>query len=129
MQVLPFDNFVAADSFRIYYQVSYLQCLKSVRIRSYSGPQKYGNTDQNNSEYEHFLRITYYYLHSSQMLTFFQSSKKLDQSKKNCFSLAGRMLLFCALILISAYRSVENLWKEETRSGGSFWSMFVFSKE
>ena len=80
--ILPFDNFVAADSFRICYQVSYLHCVKSVCIRSYSGPKKCGNTDQNNSEYEHFLRITYYYLHSSQMLTFSQSSKKLDQIKK-----------------------------------------------
>ena len=34
-------------------------CVKSVRIRSFSGPYfpAFGlNTDQNNSEYEHFLR-------------------------------------------------------------------------
>ena len=34
-------------------------CVKSVRIRSYSGPysvQMQENTDQNNSEYGHFSR-------------------------------------------------------------------------
>ena len=51
-----------------------VHCVKSVRIRSYSGPHfsrifphsgKYGkNTDHNNSEYGHFLRSGWY--HSSQ---------------------------------------------------------------
>ena len=38
---------------------SHLHCVKSVRIRSYSGPYFPTfelNTDQNNSEYGHFLR-------------------------------------------------------------------------
>ena len=37
----------------------FLHCMKSVCIRSYSGPYfpAFGlNTDQNNSEYGHFLR-------------------------------------------------------------------------
>ena len=54
----------------------YLHCVKSVRIRSYSGPYfpafglnspylsgfspNAGNTDQNNSEYGHFLRSDIY---------------------------------------------------------------------
>ena len=53
-----------------HYSVIEFHCVKSVRIRSYSGPysvrkirsispnsvRMLGNTDQNNSEYGHFLR-------------------------------------------------------------------------
>ena len=42
----------------------YLHCVKSVRIRSYSGSHfpTFGlNTDQNNPKYGHFFRIVVYY--------------------------------------------------------------------
>ena len=41
------------------FALRFKDCVKSVRIRSYSGPysvRMLENTDQNNSEYEHFLR-------------------------------------------------------------------------
>ena len=45
-------------------------CVKSVRIRSYSGPHfpAFGmNTDQNNSKYEHFLRSEQYTTRGQQL--------------------------------------------------------------
>ena len=47
-------------------KISY--CVKSVRIRGSSGPysvQKRENTDQNNSEYKHFLRNSYILYHQT----------------------------------------------------------------
>ena len=41
-----------------------LRCVKSVRIRSYSGPysvRMWKNTDQNNTEYGHFLHSVIIY--------------------------------------------------------------------
>ena len=49
-----FNEVYSAICFFLYQQY----CVKSVRIRSYSGPSSVRmrqNTDQNNSEYEHFL--------------------------------------------------------------------------
>ena len=42
----------------------YYHCVKSVRIRSYSGPYSVRmreNTDRNNSKYGHFLRSVHFY--------------------------------------------------------------------
>ena len=44
---------------------NHIHCVKSVRIRRYSGPysvQMRKDTDQNNSEYGHFSRGDYYVL-------------------------------------------------------------------
>ena len=55
----------------LYYQTAFHEvikhCVKSARFRSYSGPyfSAFGlNTDQNNSEYGHFLRSKNFVLHS-----------------------------------------------------------------
>ena len=62
-------NLVTDDD--LYYQTAFHKvikhCVKSVRFRSYSGPyfSAFGlNTDQNNSEYGHFLRSKNFVLHS-----------------------------------------------------------------
>ena len=48
------------------FRLNYSHCIKSVRIRSYSGPylvQMRENTDQNNSEYVRFPRSEHFIIH------------------------------------------------------------------
>ena len=75
-----------------------IHCVKSVRIRRYSDPhfptfglnserysvQMWENTDQNNSEYGHFLRSDSFMVQSNAFAFAFENNKILFVKKNHC---------------------------------------------